>query len=194
MGKIKEILVIEKFDNTKILIDADDKLPNDITLRNVLILITCIIKDDNKYIRNYSQKKHCLLNKYGIQQDAETVACQKIRQKEQNQFLLVKIRIQLRSGKELAKLGQGGVKSWQKWYKCFQGVLAIYDLDVSKLFGTCENLLQFKKLCEFCQFFLYEDLSPKCFDTKFVNLTKMHNVYNIYIMEISEYFGTENYA
>ena len=54
LDKIKEILVIEKFDNTKILIDADDKLPNDITLRNVLILITCIIKDDNKYIRNYS--------------------------------------------------------------------------------------------------------------------------------------------
>ena len=54
LDKIKEILVIEKFDNTKILIDADDKLPNDITLRNVLILITCIIKDDNKFIRNYS--------------------------------------------------------------------------------------------------------------------------------------------
>ena len=80
--QIKEILVIEKFDNTKILIDADDKLPNDITLRNVLILITCIIKDDNKFISNYSQKKHCLLNKYGIQQDVEIIACQKIRQKE----------------------------------------------------------------------------------------------------------------
>ena len=38
LDKIKEILVIEKFDNTKILIDADDKLPNDITLRNVLII------------------------------------------------------------------------------------------------------------------------------------------------------------
>ena len=54
LDKIKEILVIEKFDNTKISINADDKLPNDITLRNVLILITCIIKDDNKFTRNYS--------------------------------------------------------------------------------------------------------------------------------------------
>ena len=32
-------------DNTEILIRADDKLPNNITLKNVLILITWIIKN-----------------------------------------------------------------------------------------------------------------------------------------------------
>ena len=31
--KIKEIIGIEKFDNTEILIDTDDKLPDDITLK-----------------------------------------------------------------------------------------------------------------------------------------------------------------
>ena len=33
LGKIKEIIGIEKFDNTEILIDTDDKLPDDITLK-----------------------------------------------------------------------------------------------------------------------------------------------------------------
>ena len=62
--KIKKIIGIGKFDNTKILIDTDDKLPNDITLKNVAILITCVIKDDGNFIHKYSQKKPCLLNKY----------------------------------------------------------------------------------------------------------------------------------
>ena len=45
--KIKEIIGIEKCDYTKILINTDDKLP-DITLKNVVILVTCYIKDDDK--------------------------------------------------------------------------------------------------------------------------------------------------
>ena len=45
----KDITGIEKFDNTKILIEVDDKLPNNITLKNVVTLITCVIKDDGKF-------------------------------------------------------------------------------------------------------------------------------------------------
>ena len=30
------------------MIDTDDKLPNDVTLQNAVILITCIIKNDDK--------------------------------------------------------------------------------------------------------------------------------------------------
>lgn len=41
LGKIKKTVGIEKFDDTIILIDADDKLPNDVTLKNIVILITC---------------------------------------------------------------------------------------------------------------------------------------------------------
>ena len=44
LDKIKE-----KFDDTKILIDTDYKLPHYITLKNVVILITCVIKDDGKF-------------------------------------------------------------------------------------------------------------------------------------------------
>ena len=39
LNKIKNITDIEKFDDTKILIDTDDKLPDDITLKNVIILV-----------------------------------------------------------------------------------------------------------------------------------------------------------
>ena len=59
MGKIKEDegkkylmvndYVLDKFDDTKILIDIDDKLPDYITFKNVVILRTCIIKDDAKF-------------------------------------------------------------------------------------------------------------------------------------------------
>ena len=49
---IKEILGIEKFDNNNILIDADDKLPDD-TFKNVVILMACITKDQNRFYPNY---------------------------------------------------------------------------------------------------------------------------------------------
>ena len=57
LDKIKKIIDIEKFDNTKILIDTDDKLPNYITFKNVKTLITCVIKDDGKlYPQIFSEK------------------------------------------------------------------------------------------------------------------------------------------
>ena len=49
LDKIRKTIGIEKFDDTKILIDTDDKLPNNITLKNVVILMTCVIKDDGKF-------------------------------------------------------------------------------------------------------------------------------------------------
>ena len=49
LDKIKEGIGIEKFDNTKILIDTDNKLPDDITMKNIVIIIICIIKDDGKF-------------------------------------------------------------------------------------------------------------------------------------------------
>ena len=59
--KIKEIVGIEKFDDTKILIDADDKLSY-ITFENVVILMTYVIKDYGKF---YPQiiSKEALFNK-----------------------------------------------------------------------------------------------------------------------------------
>ena len=46
---MEKIIGIEKFDDTKILIDIDDKLPDDITLKNVVVLMTCVIKEGNKF-------------------------------------------------------------------------------------------------------------------------------------------------
>ena len=40
---------LDKTDATKILVDTDDKLPDDITLKNAVILMTCVIKDDGKF-------------------------------------------------------------------------------------------------------------------------------------------------
>ena len=48
LDKIKKIIGIEKFDDTKILIETDDKLLDDVTIKNV-ILITFVIKDDGKF-------------------------------------------------------------------------------------------------------------------------------------------------
>ena len=45
---IKKIIDIEKFDYIKFLTDADDKLPDDITFKNVVMLITCAIIDGDK--------------------------------------------------------------------------------------------------------------------------------------------------
>ena len=44
LDNIKEMIGIGKFDDTNILIDMDDKLPDDITLKNVVILMTCYQK------------------------------------------------------------------------------------------------------------------------------------------------------
>ena len=47
LNRVKETTVIEEFDKTKVY--ADEKLSHNITSRNVLILITCGIKDDSRY-------------------------------------------------------------------------------------------------------------------------------------------------
>ena len=49
LNKIKIIIGIEKFDGTKMLIEADDKLPDDVTLKNVVILTAFVIKDGDKF-------------------------------------------------------------------------------------------------------------------------------------------------
>ena len=55
LDKIKESIGIydKKYDDTKILIDTDDKLPDDITLKNVAILVTCIKKVIVIFIHKY---------------------------------------------------------------------------------------------------------------------------------------------
>ena len=52
LGMIKKIISTEKFDDTQILTETDEKLIDDITLINVVILIICVIKDGDKF---YSQ-------------------------------------------------------------------------------------------------------------------------------------------
>ena len=49
LNNIREIIGIEKFDDTKISIDMDDKLLHDITFKNIAILMTCVVKDDGKF-------------------------------------------------------------------------------------------------------------------------------------------------
>ena len=48
LDKIKKIIDIEHFNNTdKILIATEDKLLHGINFRNVVILMTCVVKDDD---------------------------------------------------------------------------------------------------------------------------------------------------
>ena len=49
------------FDKTKILIDTDNKLPDDITLRNVAILVTYVLKDDGKFYPQIFLEKALLI-------------------------------------------------------------------------------------------------------------------------------------
>ena len=51
--KIEELVGIEIFDDTKVLIGINDELPDDITLKDVVILMTCFIKYGDKFIQNY---------------------------------------------------------------------------------------------------------------------------------------------
>ena len=46
------------------MIDTDDKLPDDITLKNIVILITFTVKDYGKFYPQ--QKKDCTMNKADI--------------------------------------------------------------------------------------------------------------------------------
>ena len=49
LDKIKEIIGIRKLVDTKVLIDTDDKLPDYITLKNIVVITTSVIKDDDKF-------------------------------------------------------------------------------------------------------------------------------------------------
>ena len=46
LGKIKRIISIKKFDDAKILINADDKLPDNEYLKKCYDINDCFIKDD----------------------------------------------------------------------------------------------------------------------------------------------------
>ena len=78
LDKIKKIIGTGKFTNTKSLIDTDDKLQDDITFTNVTILITCVLKDNDKFYLHIFLDK-ALLSKHDILQDGGIGACQKIR-------------------------------------------------------------------------------------------------------------------
>ena len=49
LDKIKNIIGIEKFDDANILMDIDDKFLDDITLKNAVISMTCVIEGNGKF-------------------------------------------------------------------------------------------------------------------------------------------------
>ena len=49
LGNIKEMVGIEKFDDSKIMTVTDDKLQDDITLKNAVTFMACIIKDNSRF-------------------------------------------------------------------------------------------------------------------------------------------------
>ena len=57
LDKIKRI-GIEKLEDTKILIDIDDEFLDDITLKNAVILMRCVMENDDKfYPQLFSEEK-----------------------------------------------------------------------------------------------------------------------------------------
>ena len=59
LDKSKEIIGIETFNSTKILIDIYHKLPYNITSKNIEVLITCAIKDDVKFYPHVFLEEAC---------------------------------------------------------------------------------------------------------------------------------------
>ena len=57
INRIKEIIDTGEFDNTKILVDTDDILPDDIALKSVVIWVTCVEKGDGKIYPKLSLEK-----------------------------------------------------------------------------------------------------------------------------------------
>ena len=58
------IITIEKFNDIKFLIETDDKLPDDLTLKNVVIVIASVIKDGDKfYPEIFSEEASYVSNK-----------------------------------------------------------------------------------------------------------------------------------
>ena len=60
--KIKEVLDIEKFNGSIILINRNDRLSKDITLKRVAILMTCVIRNGNKFIHRCFWITHYVMN------------------------------------------------------------------------------------------------------------------------------------
>ena len=60
VDNIKETIGIEKFDDSKILIDADDKIPNYITLKKWHVSLRIMLN----FIHKHFQKKHCIMDKH----------------------------------------------------------------------------------------------------------------------------------
>ena len=46
---LDKVKTIKGTDDAKIFIETDNKFPDDVTLENVVILNTCVIKDTNKF-------------------------------------------------------------------------------------------------------------------------------------------------
>ena len=65
LDKIKEITGIEKFNDTNILIDTDDKVVDEIIFKNVMILMACVIKGDGKFYPQIFLEEALHLNKHG---------------------------------------------------------------------------------------------------------------------------------
>ena len=71
------LIDIEKFDNTEIFIDTDDKLSEDTTLKNVVILMTCAIKDNGKIYSQLFLGEALFFNKTRDKKEVESVLIMK---------------------------------------------------------------------------------------------------------------------
>ena len=67
LDRITRINDIKEFDSTKILIEADDILPDDIIFKNAVVLMTFVIKDDGKLYQQlfleealYDDNNYCM--------------------------------------------------------------------------------------------------------------------------------------
>ena len=67
LDRITRINDIKEFDSTKILIEADDILPDDIIFKNAVVLRTFVIKDDGKLYQQlfleealYDDNNYCM--------------------------------------------------------------------------------------------------------------------------------------
>ena len=71
------LIDIEKFDNTEIFIDTDDKLSEDTTLKNVVILMTCVIKDNGEIYSQLFLGEALFFNKTRGKKEVESVLIMK---------------------------------------------------------------------------------------------------------------------
>ena len=71
-----------------VLADADDKLSDDITFKNVVILTAYVIKDDGKFSPQIFLEKHIFLNKHGNNKWWKNYVGKKDRWKEEVESIL----------------------------------------------------------------------------------------------------------